>query len=355
MRLSVRAGTIRLLSVTAVAATACALTVGAASAATAKAAPKHATKTKVSVAKSAYVGASVKLSATVTGAGSRPTGTVVFWFGSRKLCHGTLSKGSTHCDTSFSNPASKTITAKYGGNSTHKASSGTGHVNVVRSASTTKINNTSPTNVDSGSKFTFNVTVSGPTGTPYATGNVVIAPTAPAGLPASFSCTATLSRGHGSCTITTSDYGVIDYAATYSGSAAHTGSTYVGPFELGVQNVTSTSITAVTTTAGDVQLNANVYSQGANVDSDNGGTGTVAFYVSDTSGGTGTVVADCAAQLLTSFSGEPNFYNVATCGPANGTLNGLKAGTTYYVTAVFSGDPVNVGSTSKQFVLTPTP
>jgi hypothetical protein len=351
MRLSVRAGTIRLLSVTAVAATACALTVGAASAATAKAAPQHATKTKVSVAKSAYVGASVKLSATVTGAGSRPTGTVVFWFGSRKLCHGTLSKGSTHCDTSFSNPASKTITAKYGGNSTHKASSGTGHVNVVRSASTTTINNKpSPTNVDSGSKFTFNVTVAGPAGTPYATGNVVIAPTAPAGLPASFSCTATLSLGHGSCTITTSDYGVIDYAATYGGSAAHTASSYAGPFELGVQNVTKTTVAAVTASAGDVQANADVYAMGANVDQANGGLGTVTFYLSDTAGSVGPAVTGCSDQPLSSFDAGTN-DNVATCGPANGALNGLKAGT-YYVTAVYTGDTVNVGSTSEQFTLT---
>jgi hypothetical protein len=353
MRFSVRAGTIRLLSVTAVAATACALTVGAASAATAKAAPKHATTTKVSVAKTAYVGTSVKLSATVTG-GSRPTGTVVFWLGTRKLCHGTLSKGSTHCNASFSTAANKTITAKYGGNSTHKASSGTGHVNVVRSATTVKINNTSPSNVDTGSKFTFNVTVYGAPGSAYASGTVVVAPTAPTGLPASFSCKATLSLGHGSCSITAADYGIVDYGATYGGSAADTGSTSVGSFELAVQNKTATAVDAVTTTVADVQVNANVYAMGANVDSANGGTGTVAFYVSSTVGSAGTVVADCTAQTLDSFSGAPNEYNVATCGPANDALNKLTAGT-YYLTAVYSGDPVNVTSTSTQVKLTVTP
>jgi hypothetical protein len=353
MRLSVRAGAIRLLSVTAVAATACALTVGAASAATAKAAPKHASKTKVSVAKTAYVGASVKLTATVTGAGSRPTGKVVFWNGSRKLCHGILSKGSTHCSTSFPAAGSKTITAKYAGNSTHKASSGTGQVSVARSSSATKINNVSPTNVDSGTKFTFKVTVSGPVGTPYATGAVVVAPTAPTGLPASFSCTATLVLGHGSCTITAGDYGIVDYAATYGGSAAHTGSHYAGPFELAVQNVTTTTVAAVTSTVSDVQVNADVHAMGANVDQANGGTGTVTFYISTTPGGAGTVVADCADQLLTSFDTGTG-DNVATCGPANNALNALAAGT-YYVTAVYSGDPVNVASTSAQFTLTLTP
>jgi hypothetical protein len=353
MRLSVRAGTVRLLSVTAVAAAACALTVGAASAATAKAAPKHATTTKVSVAKTAYVGTSVKLSATVTG-GTRPTGTVVFWLGTRKLCHGTLSKGSTHCNASFSTAANKTITAKYGGNSTHKASSGTGHVNVVRSATTVKINNTSPSNVDTGSKFTFNVTVYGAPGSAYASGTVVVAPTAPKDLPASFSCTAKVTGGHGSCTITAGDYGIVDYAATYGGSAADTGSTSTGSFELAVQNATTTTVDSVTTSAADVQVNANVYAMGADVDSTNGGTGTVKFYISGTSGPLGSAVADCTVQTLDSFTGPPNNYNVATCGPANATLNGLAAGT-YYVTAVYSGDTANVGSTSKQFTLTVTP
>jgi hypothetical protein len=353
MRLSVRAGTIRLLSVTAVAATACALTAGAASAATAKAAPKHATKTTVSVAKTAYVGASVKLSATVTG-GSRPTGTVVFWLGTRKLCHAALSKGSTHCDASFSTAADKAITAKYGGNSTHNASSGTGHVNVVRSATNMKINNVSPSNVDTGKTFTFNVTVYGASGSPYATGSVVIAPTAPTGLPASFSCTAKVTGGHGSCSITASDYGIVDYAATYGGSAADTGSTSVGSFELAVQNVTTTSVAAVTTSAADVQVNANVYAMGADVDSTNGGTGSVKFYLSNTAGSLGAAVTDCTVQTLDSFTGPPNNYNVATCGPANATLNGLAAGT-YYVTAVYSGDTVNVGSTSAQFKLVVTP
>jgi hypothetical protein len=280
-------------------------------------------------------------------------GTACDWLGSRKLCHGTLSKGSTHCSASFSTAANKAITAKYGGNSTHKASSGTGHVNVVRSASTAKINNASPTIVDTGKKVTFNVTVAGPIGTPYTTGNVVVAPTAPTGLPASFSCTAKLVLGHGSCSITAADYGIVDYAATYAGNAAHTGSHYAGPFELAVQNVTTTAITAVTTTAGDVQLNANVHAMGANVDQANGGTGTVAFYVSTTPGGAGTVVADCTVQQLTSFDTGTN-DNVATCGPADSTLNGLAAGT-YYVTAVYSGDPVNVTSTSAQFTLTVTP
>jgi hypothetical protein len=51
-----------------------------------------------------------------------------------------------------------------------------------------------------------------------------------------------------------------------------------------------------------------------------------------------------AGQLLTNFTGAPDFDNVYTC-TGVAALNSLPAGT-YYVSAVFSGDPVNVGSNS---------
>jgi hypothetical protein len=73
---------------------------------------------------------------------------------------------------------------------------------------------------------------------------------------------------------------------------------------------------------------------GANISAP-GGTGSVAFYNGP------TVIAGCAAKLLT-YAGGGN--NVATC-----TVT-LAAGT-YHMTAVYSGDPVNVASTSPDDVL----
>ncbi len=277
------------------------------------------------------MGASVKLSATVRSSGATPTGTVTFWLGTRKLCAGTLFKGSTHCSARFYSAGTKTITGKYSGNATHRASSGTAKVQIVRSPTTTKITNVNPSNVDSGKAFTFHVTVTVPAGTPAATGSVRVAPTAPLGLPSVYACTATLSGGKGSCTIHPPAYGIVDYRVSYLGSRVHISSKSTVPFELAVQNVTTTTVTPSAAAAGSVTLTATVNAGGANISAANGGTGSAAFYIG------GTVVTGCAAQLLTFTAGA----NVATC-----TVTLAASTTPYDVTAVFSGDPVNVGSTS---------
>jgi hypothetical protein len=74
----------------------------------------------------------VKLSATVTSSGKTPTGTVTFWFGTRKLCTAKLSKGNTSCKALFYSASKKKITAKYSGDSTHDTSSGTVTVTIKR-------------------------------------------------------------------------------------------------------------------------------------------------------------------------------------------------------------------------------
>ncbi len=92
-----------------------------------------ATKTTVSVSpKTAYTRQAVKLSATVTSSGTTPTGTVTFWVGTRELCKGTLSDGKYSCKAGFPNPGKKTIVAKYSGDSTHEASSGTAPLTIKK-------------------------------------------------------------------------------------------------------------------------------------------------------------------------------------------------------------------------------
>lgn len=315
---------VKLMSVTAVAAATCALWALPASAAT-----QRATTTTVSVAKSAFVGASVKLSATVKSTGAAPAGTVTFWLGTRNLCHGTLSGGSTHCSAKFYSINTKTITAKYSGNATHKASSGTAKLKVVRSGTTTKITNANPSNVDSGAAFTFKVAVTVPAGTPAATGFVTVAPTSPTGLSSAFRCTATLAAGQGSCTIHPPGFGIVHYQASYSGSPVHISSkSAAGAFALAVQNTTTTTVAPATATAGDVTLVATVVNEAESDIAPPDGNGTVAFYVD------GAVV--CPAQPLTDASAGAD--NLATCDDT------LAAGT-YTVDAVYSGDDTNVTST----------
>ena len=64
--------------------------------------------------------------------------------------------------------------------------------------------------------------------------------------------------------------------ATYGGDATHKGSTYAGQFPLEVKNVTTTTISAKSATAGAVTLTADIYAMGANITD---GEGSVAFYV----------------------------------------------------------------------------
>jgi hypothetical protein len=184
-----------------------------------------------------------------------------------------------------------------------------------------------------GDQYTFNVTVTSPAGTPAATGTVRLAPVPPTTLPG-YTCTATVIAGRGSCTVKPSEFGIDKYKATYTGNAAHFGSASDGKFDLAAQNVTKTTVTPATATPGSVTLTATVVAMGANISAP-AGTGSVAFYNGP------NVIAGCAAKLLT-YAGGGN--NVATC-----TVT-LAAGT-YHMTAVYSGDPVNVASTSPDDVL----
>jgi large repetitive protein len=86
---------------------------------------KHSSKTTASASpRTAYTHQDVKLSATVTSSGTA-TGTVTFWFGTRKLCQAKLAKGKASCKAAFFVASKKKISAKYSGDSTHKASAGT--------------------------------------------------------------------------------------------------------------------------------------------------------------------------------------------------------------------------------------
>jgi hypothetical protein len=95
-------------------------------------ATKHSSKTTASASPTtAYTRQDVKLSATVKSSGT-PTGTVTFWSGTRKLCEARVSDGKASCKAIFYSASRKKITAKYSGDSTHDASSGTVTVTIKR-------------------------------------------------------------------------------------------------------------------------------------------------------------------------------------------------------------------------------
>lgn len=343
------ASAVKLLSVTAVAAATCSLWAGAASASTVHA-TKHATKTSVSVSpKTAFVDEVVKLSAKVSG-GKTPAGKFAFKINGHLICSVRLSHGKASCRVIVEGPGTFKVRGFYAGNAGHKASSsGVAKLKEIRAKTTIKITNANPGTVDVGKPFTFHVTVTSQVGAPAAHGTVKVAPDAPKGLPASFDCTARVTNGKGSCTITAAEYGIDDYVATFAANRADRASSYAGPYELAVMNTTTTTVVVNSATTGDISLTADVDAMGANIDSDNGGIGSVTFYVG-TNAGNLTAIPECAGMLLTGFD-APN--NTVTC-TGSKTLNALKKGTTYVVSAVFSGDPVNVGSTSANVNLDPS-
>jgi Bacterial Ig-like domain (group 3) len=207
-------------------------------------------------------------------------------------------------------------------------------------ATTTTITNTpNPGTVDAGDPFTINVTVTSGGGTP--TGTVTIAPS-DATLPASYSCTATLSGGAGSCEVTpgAGTFGDVDYTATYAGNATFAGSAS-GTFTLIVPETTTTSVSPATAAPGAVTLTAAVVGQDkGNISPSAGGTGSVTFY------NDGTVISTaCAAVSLTYDGGGAN---LATCKTT------LPAGK-YTIAADYSGDPNNLASSATETLTVATP
>jgi hypothetical protein len=329
---------VRLVSVTAVATATCALWALPASAATAASQARHPSTTSVSVRPSvAWVGARVRLSATVRSSGGTPTGTVTFRSLGRTLCTARLSRGTGACTTRFGTRGVYTVRGFYSGDRTHLGSVGAARLTVRRSPTATAI--TGPNGkIDVGGTFTFHVTVTVPAGTPAATGTVKLAPVIPTTLPG-YTCTATLIAGKGTCTVKPFEFGIDNYKATYSGDRAHRGSVSDGKFLLAVLNKTTTVVTATSTTTGSVTLNAAVFAMGANITANVGGRGSVSFFLATTKGGSETVIAGCAAVSLTTFDPTTGNNNATCSGSAD--LNGLPKGTTVFITAVFSGDDVN--------------
>jgi hypothetical protein len=343
---------VRLVSVTAAATSTCALWALSASAATAatQAVRKLPSTTSVSASPMrSWVGTLVKLSATAKSSGKVPAGTVTFRWAGRTLCVGQLSRGTASCHVTFHAPGNYLIRGWYSGDTTHRASVGATREAVRRSPTTTTITNPiHPSAVDVGKTFVFHVVVGTLAGTQPASGTIVVTPVKPSppGLPPAFSCTSVVKGGTGTCKVTPPAYGIVYYQARFLGNAAHTGSASPRTFALEVQNVTKTSLTAPSKKVGSVTLNAAVFAMGANITKAAGGAGTVTFDLSTTPptpGNPGNPVTNCSNMPLATFDSVTGNNNVVCTG--NTELNGLKAGT-YYITAVFSGDPVNVPSTA---------
>ena len=115
------------------------------------------------------VGQSVAFTATVTGPGGPPTGTVTFNFGDGTTAPVTLVAGVATVNHSYAASGSFAVTAAYGGDANFGASTGSTTQNVGKASSTVALaSSLNPSQV--GQAVTFTATVSSSSGTP--TGSV---------------------------------------------------------------------------------------------------------------------------------------------------------------------------------------
>jgi len=129
------------------------------------AAPLVVTSTALtSSAASVPVGTNVTFTATVTGTGGTPTGTITFLNGTASLGTGTLNaSGIAILTTSFSAAGTDSITAEYGGDATFKSSTSTSLSETIVPVGVSATVSPNPLTIKSGSSGTLTITLT-PTG-----------------------------------------------------------------------------------------------------------------------------------------------------------------------------------------------
>jgi hypothetical protein len=358
MRFNRPLGVVKVASVTALAGAACAMWALPAGAATASVV-RYPTTTVVSVPKTGYTHTSITLSATEKGPGGNPTGTVTFWVGTRKLCHGSLYRRRTSCKAQFVTPGTKTVTGRYSGNALHKPSSGTAKITITNKpasgAVTTATTITSPANAvwakeQPGTTYNVIATVKAANGT-IPTGTVAIVPTnLPAPSPANVECTggtaAHLVNVNGTatatCTITVAadTWGFILYQATYtpSNAAQYTTSKSSGDFKVIDADITVTQLAfnPASATAGKaVTLAATVTDEPGKALADaGGGPDLVTFSIG------GVNIPGCVNVAVTDPTDGAD--NIATC-----SYTPASAGSEQ-ITATYAGDDYADGSSDTE-------
>ncbi len=258
------------------------------------------------------VGQSVILTATVSSSGGMPTGTVNFISGTNTLGKATVSNGVASLSYTFNSAGTQIITAVYSGDANFLGGTSSPLQQTVNQASTTTTltSNLNPSVV--GQWVVFTATVSSGGGTP--TGTITfMSGTATLG-------TSTLNNGVASLSYTFNSAGPQTITATYSGDA-----NFLGGTSPPLQQVVNQAGTATTITS---NLNPSVVGQSVTFTamvSSSGGvpTGTVKFM-----SGTATLGNATLSNGVASFS-----YTFSSAG-------------TQTITAVYSGDPNFLGSTS---------
>ncbi len=269
----------------------------------------------------------VNYNVTVDAPGSgTPTGNVTVSDGTVS-CTGTVAAGQ--CSLTFTTVGSKTLTAKYLGDSNFNSSTSPNRSHTVDPADTTTTitsDNPDPSVVGQSVTVNYNVTVNAPgSGTP--TGNVTVSD-------GTVSCTGTVAAGQCSLTFTTA--GNKTLVATYAGDSNFNSSTSAGEPHTANPADTTTTITSdnpdPSVVGQSVTVNYNV-----TVNTPGSGTPTGNVTVSDgTVSCTGTVAAgQCSLTfttagnktLVATYAGDSNFNSSTSAGEPH-TVNPADTTTT---------------------------
>jgi len=267
----------------------------------------------------AATGQPVSFTATVASQfGGASTGSVTFFSGTQTLGTASLSGNHAALTTSFASPGTYSISAKYNGDGNNAGStSSTLSQTIIASTSTALVSSLNPSLV--GQAITFTATVSSIAGAPpngesitFKNGSAVLG-------------TGALTGGIAALTTSSLPAGIDTISANYGGDANFSGSASPGLRQL----VNNTTKSATSTTLSS-SLNPSIYGQSvtwkANVTTLGSvpPTGTVNFAWDGYSIGAATLNASGVATLTKS---NLNVY-------------------TYPLTAVYSGDANNAGSSS---------
>jgi hypothetical protein len=308
------------------------------------------TTTVVSSANPSAFGSSVTFTATVTGLGVTPTGTVTFKDGTTTLGTAPLSSGTASFSTATLSTGSHSITAVYGGDTLYNGSTSTALTQTVvtNSTSTSLTSSANPSAVEQSVIFTATVTGAGgtPTGTvTFMDGSTTLGTSALNGSDqATFSTTVLTPDNH---SITANYSGDTNFSASSSPTLTQT-------VNLG------TSSTAVTSSA-----NPSSFGQAVTFTATVSGlvvepTGTVTFMDGATTLGTGNLNASGQATFTTStlavgshsisaVYGGNSFYNSSTSNLLIQTVSQGASSTT----VASSSNPAALG-TSVTFTATVT-
>ena len=274
------------------------------------------TTTVTSSGTPSYVGQAVTFTAAVTtSTGSIPDGELVTYYdGQTAIGTGTTSKGVATYTTSSLAVGTHTVTATYAGDATYQSSTSRAITQVVKvnTSSTTLSSSQNPSTYGQVVTFTASVTATSGSGTPtgqvvFKNGTTAVAEVA-------------LSNGTAAYTTSTLAAGTASMSANYTGDVNFASSSATLSQVIG-QATTTTTLTS--------SPNPATLSQ------------TVTF--------TATVTAQYSGKLTGTVAFMQGSQTLGTASPVNGKATfatTFSATGTFPITAVYSGDANNLGSTS---------